>query len=291
MSEYDSLRQAVRERTPRVHCITNPVTIQDCANILLACGASPIMAHHPEETAEVSSHSQALVLNMGHTTAYDAMIPAGSMCASLGHPVVLDPVGVGISAFRRRAFLRLIQAFPVTVIRGNASEIRVLEELTRPGHADGGVDAVPAVRLTAHTVTGTAPDAPLTADAGIDIAPEDRLTAANRQEHIRIAQALAARLHCVVVHSGAADLVCDEQDAVLLSGGSAFMPRITGSGCMLSAMMGAYLAAASDRPFAAAAACTASMNRAAEEAEKRTLAAGGGTMTFRMHLIDAVSRM
>lgn len=276
----------IRAMTPRVHCITNPVTIQDCANILLACGASPIMAHHPAETAEVSAHSQALVLNMGHTTAYDAMISAGKMCGSLRHPVVLDPVGVGISSFRREAFLQLIKAFPLTVIRGNASEIRVLEEITR--QAKSADESKQSRNADTDTATENVKDK--TADAGIDTAPADALTEDTKEEHVHLAQTLAARLQAVVVMSGAADLVCDAERSAILTGGSAQMARITGSGCMLSAMMGAYQAAAPEDPFAAACACVESMNAAAEWAEKKALAAGGGTMTFRMLLIDEISR-
>ena len=101
----------VRQRQPLVHCITNYITANDCANLLLACGASPIMADDPEEAAEITAHADALVLNLGtlHSQTLPAMLASGRQANALGLPVLLDPVGVGASAFRARAAAQLLE--------------------------------------------------------------------------------------------------------------------------------------------------------------------------------------
>ena len=121
------LRQ-VKRQAPLVHCITNYVTARDCANLLLACGASPVMADDVEEVAEITAVSSGLYLNLGtlHCSSASAMLAAGTRAGEVGIPVLLDPVGVGASRFRRETAGKLLDAVPVAVIRGNASEIKTL---------------------------------------------------------------------------------------------------------------------------------------------------------------------
>lgn len=144
----------VRQRQPLVHCITNYITANDCANLLLACGASPIMADDPEEAAEVTAHADALVLNLGtlHSQTLPAMLASGRQANALGLPVLLDPVGVGASAFRARAAAQLLEQVRFTAIRGNSSEIKVLAQGSGLAH---GVDAAPQDQLTACTLPQT----------------------------------------------------------------------------------------------------------------------------------------
>ena len=113
-----SLHQEIQNRRPLVQCITNAVTVNDCANILLAAGASPTMAHHPQEAAEISAGCDALVCNFGAIADYEAMKSAALMATRLGHPIVIDPVGVSGSTYRRTKCIELI--------RGNYSEIAAL---------------------------------------------------------------------------------------------------------------------------------------------------------------------
>ena len=117
--------QNVRENRPLVHCITNYVTANDCANLLLACGGSAIMADEMEEAEEVTSLCGGLVLNLGtpNPRKVEAMLRAGREANRMGRPVVFDPVGVGCSAFRREAGSRILEQVQLSVIRGNASEI------------------------------------------------------------------------------------------------------------------------------------------------------------------------
>lgn len=116
----------IAEKKPIIHCITNIVTVNDCANVLLAIGASPVMAHHEMEVKEITSGSDALVCNMGAIENFEAMLIAGRKADSLGHPVVIDPVGVASSSYRRSLCLKLIEECHPTCIRGNVSEIKAL---------------------------------------------------------------------------------------------------------------------------------------------------------------------
>ncbi len=251
----------VRQKAPLVHCITNFVTVNDCANIILAAGGSPTMSRHPEEVCEITAGCSALVLNMGTVSDPEAMQLAGRRANELAHPVILDPVGVGASALRRSFFAKLTTEVHPDVIRGNASEIRYIG--TGSGDQAGGIDA----------------------------ALEDRITEGNLSSWAAMAHGLSERMGSVICISGATDLIAGEGRVFAFPGGCALMSRITGSGCMLTALMGAFLGAAPTDRLAACVCAQSVMNAAGEIALAKTEAAGGGTMTFRMHLIDAVSLM
>lgn len=250
----------VRETNPLVHCITNFVTVNDCANIVLACGGSPTMAHHEDETAEITSGCKSLVLNMGNVQDVQAMINAGIAANRLSHPVILDPVGVGASTLRKNVFKELSSSFQISVIRGNASEIKSL--------ATGAATA-----------------------SGVDAAKEDRITEESVGSFITMAKGLAATLGCVISISGQLDIVASADKAYVISNGCADMSRITGTGCMLTSMIGAFCGANPDHMLEATAAAVTVMGVAGDIAKEKTEAASGGTMTFRLHMIDAVSLM
>lgn len=255
---YGECLEKVAERKPLIHCITNFVTVNDCANMILACGGRPTMAHHPGEAAEITSGSQALVLNMGTLHDVDSMLAAGRRSNELGHPVVLDPVGVGGSRLRRETFAQLADSVRFEAIRGNISELRQIAT----GHSGAvGVDACEAERITEQNVRAVAD----------------------------MAKKLSRRLDCVIAISGPLDVVAYKEQAVILRGGHPIMARVTGTGCMSTALMGTFLGANPDRPFMAAAAAAAVMKVCGTLAYQRTAKAEGGTMTFRMHLIDQVS--
>mgnify|MGYP000384150260 CR=1 FL=1 len=122
------LYNKIQEERPIIHCITNAVTVNDCANILLAAGASPTMAHHPLEVEEITAGTKALVCNFGAIADYEAMEKAGRVADELGHAIVIDPVGVSGSSYRREKCQMLIENIHPTCIRGNYSEIRALME-------------------------------------------------------------------------------------------------------------------------------------------------------------------
>lgn len=255
--EFASALRAVRTRAPLVQCITNFVTVNDCANILLAAGASPTMAHDIREVEESVAGVQALVLNMGAIEDADAMVLAGKRANTLGIPVVLDPVAAGVTALRREVAARLLREVRIAVIRGNASEIRAM--------ASGEIGG-----------------------SGVDVAAVDAVTEDNLPQAVAMAQTLARRTGGVVAISGPIDVIADGEHAALLRNGCATMSRITGSGCMVTTLAGAFCGALPEEPFRAACAALATMGICGEVAEARRLQNGTGNATFRTDLIDAV---
>ena len=241
--------QNVRENRPLVHCITNYVTANDCANLLLACGGSAIMADAPEETEEIAALCGGLVLNLGtpNPRKVEAMLRAGHEANRLGHPVVFDPIGVGCSAFRRKASARILEQVRLAVIRGNASEIVAL---TGGYGGRRGVDA----------------------DA----------FAASAEESARL---LAKKTGAVVVVSGKDDLVTDGKKLYRVHNGHPMMRMVTGTGCQLSAMTGAYAAANPQNLLRAALAATCAMGLCGEIAQRR-LQPEEGNAAYRNHIID-----
>ena len=256
-ADFAACLQAVREKAPLVQCITNMVTVNDCANVLLAAGASATMAHHPLEVAEAVAGVQALVLNLGAVGDREAMYIAGREANRLGVPVVFDPVAAGFTGLRRETARKLLEEIRFAVIRGNASEILALAE-----DREGG--------------------------SGVDVAAADTVTESGLPRAAELAQTLSRRTGAVVVLSGAVDVVADERQALFLRNGSPTMARITGSGCMLSALTGAFCGACPDKPFEAAATAAASIALAGERAEELRLQKGTGNATFRIDLIDSV---
>ena len=255
--EFAALLGAVREKAPLVQCITNIVTVNDCANILLAAGASATMAHDPLEVADAVAGVDALVLNLGAVGDRAAMFTAGKEANRLGVPVVFDPVAAGFTGLRRETARRLLEEVEFAVIRGNASEIRALTE-----HREGG--------------------------SGVDVAAADAVTESGLPRAAELASALSRRTGAAVVLSGAVDVVAQGERVLFLRNGSPTMARITGSGCMLSALTGAFCGASPNRPFEAAAAAAASIALAGERAEELRLQKGTGNATFRIDLIDSL---
>lgn len=253
------LLEAVRRQGPLVHAITNYVTANDCANVLLACGASPIMADDPAEAEEVTALCAALTLNLG-TLSQDrahAMERAGRRANALNRPVVLDPVGVGISRLRTKTSRELLERVRFTAIRGNRSELETLAGVKTPSR---GVDAA-------------------------------REAAAEPAEAIlSLARGLAGQTGAVVVMTGGVDLIADGGQACLVRNGHEQMARVTGTGCQLSVLTAAFLAANPDKPFWAAVAAACAMGLCGELAWGR-MGALDGSASYGRYLIDAVSSL
>ena len=239
----------IRERTPLIHNITNFVVMNDTANVLLALGASPVMAHAIEEVREMVSYAGALVLNIGTLDDrwVEAMLAAGDEANARCVPVVLDPVGVGATTFRTTTVERIRSRVRVAVVRGNAAELAAI----------GGLEA--KIR-------------------GVDsVASGDPAAAA------RLA---AAGFGGVAIVSGPVDYVSDGSRVVEVHNGHPLMGRITGSGCMATATVGAFLAVEPD-PFLAAVEATIAFGIAGEMAAESS--AGPGS--FRVQLMDAIAAL
>lgn len=248
----------VRKTCPLVHNITNYVTVNDCANILLACGGSPIMADDVDEAEEITSICGGLNINIGtlNQRTIPAMHLAGKKANELGHPVVLDPVGAGASNLRTKTAQDLIEAIKFTVIRGNISEIKTLALGT------GGAK-------------------------GVDADVADKVTKENLPQEVAFAKEFAKKTGAVIAITGAIDIVADGEKAFCIYNGHPMMSSITGTGCQLSAMTAAYVTANPENPLEAAAAAVCAMGICGEKAHAR-LAAEDGNSSYRNYIIDAI---
>jgi hydroxyethylthiazole kinase len=222
MSDQDlhvfDLLTKVRTAKPVVHHLTNWVTIYDCANVVKVLGASPVMAHAPEEVADMVQLASALVLNIGTLTVpmVEAMKTAAKSANAKGIPVVLDVCGAGATALRDQKSLELLKAVRIDIIKGNASEVaRVSGEAVRTK----GVDA---------------------AEVALDLP--------------QVAKSLAAARQATVVITGATDIVADAARLYLVKNGHPLMGSVVGTGCMATSLIGTFAAVCPDLAQAAAAA-------------------------------------
>jgi hydroxyethylthiazole kinase len=227
----------VREKKPLIHNITNYVVMNYTANALLACGASPVMAHAAEEVEEMVSLAGALVLNIGTLTPQwvEAMLRAGKKANALKVPIVLDPVGSGATRLRTDSAKRLTRELSIQVVRGNASEVLSLAE--KEGRTKG-VDSV-------HSV----------------------------EEAEESAIALAKDLKTTLAITGKVDLVTDGKRIRRVHNGHEMMGMVTGTGCTATVMIGAFLAVDPD-PVEATATALAYFGLAGERAAAQTTTPG-----------------
>lgn len=251
----------VRKTMPLIHCITNYVTAGDVANMLLACGAKPIMADEPKEAAEITACAAGLDINLGTPSerTIAAMHAAGRRANELGHVLLFDPVGVGASVFRREAADGLLAELRFDVIRGNISEIKALCGLKQEA---SGVDALAA----------------------------DAVTKENLSEAAAFVRAAAEQLHSIVAVTGGIDLISDGSRCYVIRGGRAEMSRVTGTGCQLSGLMTAFVASNPQNTLTAALAAACVMKTAGEIAWEH-LKEEEGNAAYRNRIIDAVYRM
>ena len=258
---FQNMFENVRNNCPLIHNITNYVTVNDCANIVIACGASPIMADDKDEVADITTLCAGLNINIGtlNSRTIVSMLIAGKRANELKHPVVLDPVGAGASKLRTETAMQLLEEVKFTVIRGNISEIKTL--------ASG---------------SGTT--------KGVDADVADKVTEENLDEVIAFAKAFAKKTGAVIAITGAIDIVADNNTAYCIRNGHPMMSFITGTGCQLSAMTAAFVAANPDYPLEAAAAAVSTMGYAGEVAHNR-LTKMDGNSTYRNYIIDVIYNM
>ncbi len=258
---FEQIFANVRQKSPLIHNITNYVTVNDCANMLLACGGSPIMADDPDDAVEITAICGGLNINIGtlNRRTIPAMLAAGKRACELGHPVILDPVGAGASHLRTDTALRLMREVKFTVIRGNVSEIKTL--------ASG---------------SGTT--------KGVDADVADRVTEENLDGAVAFAKDFAKRTGAVIAITGAIDIVADGERAFCIRNGHPMMSAITGTGCQLSALTAAFVTANPDKPLESTAAAVCAMGLCGEIAYQR-LTEQDGNATYRNYIIDAMYRL
>ena len=223
--------EALHNKRALIHHITNYVTVNDCANVVLAIGASPIMADELSEVEEMVGICDALVLNIGtaNECTIASMLKAGKAANAKGIPVVLDPVGVGATMFRRQSVAKLMDTISFSVIRGNMAEIKTI----------AGLEAK---------------------SAGVDSLEEE-------SDGAKIALNLAKKLGCVIAITGKIDVVSDGTLCYTLQNGDMALTQVTGTGCMSTSLIGSFIGA-SNNAFASALAGILTMSISGELAEK-----------------------
>ena len=250
--------QNVQDTCPLIHSITNYVTVNDCANVLLAAGASPIMADDAAEVAEITALCKATVINIGtlNKRTVESMLIAGKEANRLNHPVILDPVGAGASKLRTETAKKLLNEINFTLIRGNISEIKTL--------ALGSGKTL-----------------------GVDASLTDKVTDDNLSETITYLKEFSKQTGAVIAVSGAIDIVTDASDSYVIKNGHPAMSKITGSGCMLSCLCAAYIAANPNAQLESIATAFVLMGLAGEKAAQISSSTG----SIRTNILDEISNM
>lgn len=255
--EMEYLLERVRTRKPLVHHITNYVTANDCANITLAAGASPIMADDINEVEEITEISSSLILNIGtlNERTLKSMIIAGKAANKKGIPVILDPVGAGVSKFRNKALKIILDELKIDILKGNMSEIFFISGLRE--------------------VT-----------EGLDVSEDDANT--EIAAAVKTAKILACKLGCIVVITGVTDIITDGEKSIGIKNGDKLLTQITGTGCMSASLIGSFSGVCEDL-FLGAVTGILCMGIAGEAAAEKTKETGNGS--FRSVLIDQISKI
>lgn len=208
--KVSKLIKVIREKNPLVHHITNYVTVNDCANITIAIGGSPVMADDINEASEMTSIASALVINIGtlNSRTIESMMASGRKANELGIPVVLDPVGIGATSLRTKTIENFIKEIKFTVIKGNMSEIKML----------AGVEAkIKGVDSTDSYEGGE-----------------------------KIVLNLSRKLNCIVAITGVRDIVSDGTRICIIENGHSMLSKVTGTGCMTTSLIGSFCGSNSD---------------------------------------------
>lgn len=219
--KVSKLISLVREKNPLIHHITNYVTVNDCANITIAIGGSPVMADDINEASDMASIASALVINIGtlNSRTVESMIASGRKANEIGIPVILDPVGIGATSFRTKATEDLIKKIQFSVIRGNMSEIKMI--------------------------------------AGVESKIKGVDSIGSKEGGEEIALSLSKRLSCIVAITGARDIISDGRRICIIKNGHSMLSKVTGTGCMTTSLIGSFCGASSDYYLSAIAGITA----------------------------------
>ncbi|CAH1222269.1 MULTISPECIES: hydroxyethylthiazole kinase [unclassified Paenibacillus] len=250
-----SYLERVRTQNPLVHNITNIVVAPFTANGLLALGASPFMAYAHEEVADVAKMAGAVVLNIGtlNEDVVTSIRLAGRAANTHSVPVVFDPVGAGATAYRTETARKLVHELQLTVLRGNVAEVaNVIGENWEIKGVDAG-----------H----------------------------GKGDRIHIAERAAKQLGCIAAVTGQEDVVSDGETTYVIGNGHALLTRVTGAGCLLSSVIGAFAAIAEPgrERLDSIAEALAFYGIAAEQAAERTAQQGPGS--FQIELLNQLAQV
>lgn len=206
------IKNSVKVKKPLIHCITNPISINDCANVVLAVGGKPIMAEHPLEVAEITSVSKALGVNLGNITdvRMESMLISGKVALEKKIPQVIDLVGVACSTLRLEYARKFISECQPNVIKGNMSEIKAICGM-------------------------------YSNSKGIDVGIDDILTDENFNDTIKILKDFAKEIGAVIAVTGVIDIITDGADIYFVENGCNMLSMITGTGCMVNSLIATYI--------------------------------------------------
>lgn len=242
----------LKEKKPLVHNMTNVVVTNFVANGLYALGASPVMAYAKEEVADMARIASAVVLNIGTLTTeqIEAMIIAGKAANEAGVPVVLDPVGAGATKYRTEMARKILQEVRITVIRGNGAEVAnvVGENWVIKGVDDDNTDG----------------------------------------NYIELAKKTAQQFNCTVVITGKQDVIANSKGVSVVENGHPLLTKVTGAGCLLSAVVGAFISLTED-DLQAATVAVSLYGIAAERAAELTEEKGSGS--FQMEFLNQLGKL
>lgn len=251
----------IKEKNALTHCITNSVTINDCANAVLAIGGSPFMAEDAEELEEVVTIADVLVINIGKLSKnqIESMHISSKTANKTNTPIILDPVGVGVTELRNKTTMDLINNYDIAAIRGNITEIKAIAKLA------GVLDESNTAK-------------------GVDVNIDDIITEDNLKANGELICELAEKLDTTILASGPIDILSDGKTTIAIDNGDDMMPLITGSGCMLSSIVGSCIGGSN--PFDGSLVAILAMNIAGEKARAKVDERDEGTGSFRAYLID-----
>lgn len=260
-NKIDPTLKNIKAKNALTHCITNSVTINDCANAVLAIGGSPFMAEDAEELQEVVTIADVLVINIGKLSKdqIESMKISSKTANKTNTPIILDPVGVGVTELRNQTTLDLIKNYDIAAIRGNISEIKAIAKLV-------------GVLNESNTAKG------------VDVNADDIITDENLKANGDLICTLSKELNTVILASGPIDILSDGTTTVAIDNGDDMMPLITGSGCMLSSIVGSCIGGSN--PFDGSLIAILAMNIAGEKARAKVDERDEGTGSFRTYLID-----
>lgn len=249
-----------REKNSIVHCITNYVTVNDLANIILASNSSAIMADDREEVEEIVGIADSLVINIGtlNKRTIESMLRAGKKANDLNIPIVFDPVGVGVSTLRQETSKYILDKIKLSVIKGNASEIKFLYNKEA-------------------------------SSSGVDVDIEDIIEENNIDSYIDMAKELSKKYNSIVGISGKIDIITDGEIVYLIRNGNSLMEDITGTGCMLSGLVGALVGKNKDKLLDSTVLAMGMMGIAGDRSKKHIDENNLGTGSFRTSLIDNIN--
>ena len=269
LNGFEDALKNVKEISPLTFCITNFVTVTDCANAALAIGASPIMSNGAEEGGEIVNIASALVINIGtlSKSQNELMRNSANQAKEINKPIIFDPVGAGVSALRNDMTKEIVENYPIALIRGNMSEIKAITQLINLD-LNENKDA---------------------AGKGVDVAESDIISKDTLESNALIVKQLAKELKTVVIASGPIDIISDGELTFGLENGDEMMPLITGSGCMLTTIIGSYVGA--NNPLVGGIAACTLMAVAGENAAEYVRENDLGTASFRTFLIDNLYKL